>query len=64
MRQMLKLIETYPASYCAEAIILMRRLAYLKATLNGLSEMQLDSWRDVETRAAVIEQLNGIQRLG
>ena len=60
----LVLIETYPATCCAEVIVLMRRLAYLKATVAGLSDDQRHAWRDVETRAGIIEQLQVMQRYG
>lgn len=64
MTPLLTLIEHQPATVCAEAIILTRRLAYLKALAHGLSDNQAEALQDVSTRSSVIEQLIGIQRFG
>jgi hypothetical protein len=56
-----EMIESFHACFAAEMVVLMRRLAFLKASVAGLSDTQLSAWQDVRTRAQVIESLSMIQ---
>lgn len=53
----LEMIESFHACFAAEMVVLMRRLAFLRASVAGLSDSQLSAWQDVRTRAEVIQKL-------
>ena len=49
----MELIERFPLEIAAEVVILLRRLAYLKALVVGVTDTQEIAWRDVSS----LEQL-------
>jgi hypothetical protein len=51
------LIERFPLEIAAETVILLRRLAYLKALVLGVTDTQENAWRDVSSRERFLEQL-------
>ncbi len=53
----IELIESFPSAVAAEAVILIRRLAYLRASVSGLSDTRLMVWEDVRTRGHIIDKL-------
>ncbi len=53
----IELIERFPLEIAAETVILLRRLAYLKALVLGVTEAQEIAWRDVSSREPFLEQL-------
>ncbi len=53
----MELIERFPLEIAAETVILMRRLAYLKALVLGVTDTQEIAWRDVSSRERFLEQL-------
>lgn len=60
----LELIESYPPCIAAEMVILMRRMAFLREMVFGLTESQMSAWLDVCTRAEVIQRLSMIDAAG
>ena len=52
-----EMIESFHACFAAKMVVLMRRLAFLRASVAGLSDSQLSAWQDVRTRAEVIQKL-------
>lgn len=53
----MELIERFPLDIAAEVVILLRRLAYLKALVVGVTDTQEIAWRDVSSRERFLEQL-------
>jgi hypothetical protein len=53
----MELIERFPLEIAAETVILMRRLAYIKALVLGVTDTQEIAWRDVSSRERFLEQL-------
>lgn len=53
----MELIERFPLEIAAEVVILLRRLAYLKALVVGVTDTQEIAWRDVSSRERFLEQL-------
>ena len=53
----MELIERFPLEIAAEVVILLRRLAYLKSLVVGVTDAQEIAWRDVSSRERFLEQL-------
>ena len=53
----MELIERFPLEIAAEVVILLRRLAYLKSQVVGVTDAQETAWRDVSSRERFLEQL-------
>ena len=53
----MELIERFPLEIAAEVVILLRRLAYLKSQVVGVTDAQEIAWRDVSSRERFLEQL-------
>ena len=53
----MELIERFPLEIAAEVVILLRRLAYLKSLVVGVTDAQEIAWRDVSSRERFFEQL-------
>ena len=56
----LEMIESFPPCFAEEMVILMRRMAFLRALVFGLTETQMRDWQDVCTRVEVIQRLSMI----
>ena len=53
----MELIERFPLEVAAEVVILLRRLAFLKALVVGVTDTQELAWHDVSSRERFLEQL-------